>query len=89
MGDRRREGQVLVGFAAETVDLERKAPAKLVAKGCDWIVGNDVSAPGVGMEADRNAVTLWNRAGRVGSLGPVAKTEVAKWLLGQVFGEPR
>ncbi|MEJ6603432.1 MAG: phosphopantothenoylcysteine decarboxylase [Opitutaceae bacterium] len=81
---KRRADQVIVGFAAETSDLETKAPAKLAAKGCDWIVGNDVSAPGVGMEADANTVTLWNRAGRVGSVGPLPKTDVATWLLEQI-----
>lgn len=85
LGTRRRADQIMVGFAAETSDLETKAPAKLAAKGCDWIVGNDVSAPGVGMEADANTVTLWNRAGRVGSIGPVPKADVADWLLEQIF----
>lgn len=88
LGLTRRDDQTLVGFAAETSDLDIKAPAKLVAKGCDWIVGNDVSAPGVGMEADANTVILWNRAGRVGSIGPLAKTEVADWLLEQIVGPP-
>jgi len=48
----RRDEQVLIGFAAETGELEHKAPAKLKAKGCDYVVANDVSAPGVGMESD-------------------------------------
>ncbi len=87
LGQQRRDSQVLVGFAAETGDLEQKAPAKLIAKGCDWIVGNDISAPGVGMEADANFVTLWNRAGRVGSFGPMPKSEIADWLLDQIFGQ--
>ena len=69
-----------MGFAAETHDLDAKAPAKLAAKGCDWMVANDVSAPGVGMESDANAVTLWNRSGRVASRGPAPKTEIAEWL---------
>ncbi|GAB5562227.1 MAG: hypothetical protein SynsKO_38740 [Synoicihabitans sp.] len=82
----RRHDQILVGFAAETFDLEIKAPAKLLTKGCDWIVGNDVSAPGVGMESDANAVTLWNRRGKVGSAGPAPKAAIASWLLGQIVG---
>lgn len=84
LGSQRRADQILVGFAAETSDLENKAPAKLVAKGCDWIVGNDVSAPGVGMEADANAVILWNRGGRVGEIGPLPKNEIAAWLIERI-----
>lgn len=84
LGSKRRADQILVGFAAETSDLENKAPAKLVAKGCDWIVGNDVSAPGVGMEADANTVILWNRGGRVGEIGPLPKNEIAAWLIERI-----
>jgi len=80
LGRRRRPNQIMVGFAAETHDLETKAPAKLLAKGCDWIVANDVSAPGVGMEADTNAVTLWNRSGQVGGKAVAPKAEIAEWL---------
>ena len=35
--------RLVIGFAAETEDLERNARRKLAAKGCDWIVANDVS----------------------------------------------
>jgi phosphopantothenoylcysteine decarboxylase/phosphopantothenate--cysteine ligase len=58
LGARRRPGQVLVGFAAETADLREHAAEKLRRKGVDLIVGNDVSAPGVGFEHDTNAVVL-------------------------------
>ncbi len=46
LGRRRRAGQVLVGFAAETDEVAERAVAKLVAKGVDLMVANDVSAPG-------------------------------------------
>ena len=49
LGRRRRPGQVLVGFAAETDDVPERARAKLVAKGVDLMVANDVSAPRGGL----------------------------------------
>ncbi|RZJ18435.1 MAG: bifunctional phosphopantothenoylcysteine decarboxylase/phosphopantothenate--cysteine ligase CoaBC [Brevundimonas sp.] len=52
---------LVVGFAAETTDLEANARAKLSRKGCDWIVGNDVSDDVFGAES--NAVTLFTRDG--------------------------
>jgi phosphopantothenoylcysteine decarboxylase/phosphopantothenate--cysteine ligase len=62
---RRRTGQVLVGFAAETAspdrardDLRRYAIEKLASKGADLIVANDVAAPGVGFSHDTNAVLI-------------------------------
>ena len=58
LGARKRNGQVLVGFAAETDDLVANATAKLVAKRLDLLVANDVTKPGVGFEHDTNAVTL-------------------------------
>lgn len=63
LGRSRRPGQVIVGFAAETVtgsgqDLRRLARHKLAAKGADLIVANDVAAPGVGFSHDTNAVLI-------------------------------
>jgi len=73
-----RRPRLVVGFAAETGDLEAQARAKLKRKGCDWIVANDVSADGI-MGGDENEVLLvwpqgtdqWPRA---------SKTEVARRL---------
>jgi phosphopantothenoylcysteine decarboxylase / phosphopantothenate---cysteine ligase len=49
--------KLVVGFAAETGEVEKHARAKLKAKGCDWIVANDVSQAGV-MGGDENEVLL-------------------------------
>lgn len=48
----------LVGFAAETRDLEANAREKLRRKGCDLVIANDVSKPGIGFDSDRNEVLL-------------------------------
>jgi phosphopantothenoylcysteine decarboxylase/phosphopantothenate--cysteine ligase len=58
LGARKRPGQTIVGFAAETNDLERNARVKLTRKRADLIVANDVSAPGAGFEHDTNAVVI-------------------------------
>ena len=50
--------KLLIGFAAETENLIANARAKLAAKGCDWIVANDVSEAGGAMGGDENAVTI-------------------------------
>lgn len=82
---RKRPGQVVVGFAAETQHVEDYARRKLVEKHCDWIVANDVSQPGVGMDAADNAVLLMDRGGRVRSFGPAAKRQVAEFILDHVL----
>lgn len=63
LGRRRRPGQVLVGFAAETGDAVARGAAKLAAKGVDLIVVNDVGAPGVGFNHATNAVTILDASG--------------------------
>lgn len=59
LGERKPTGQVLVGFAAETDDLEANAQRKLAAKRLDLIVANDVGAPQTGFQHDTNAVSLF------------------------------
>jgi len=55
---RRRPGQLIVGFAAETTNLMANGRAKLTAKGADAIVVNDVAGEGVGIDSDLNAATF-------------------------------
>jgi len=81
LGRRRRNGQVLVGFAAETEDLPERARAKLVAKGVDLMVANDVSAPQVGFDHDTNAVTIFGADGSITDVPLATKAEVADALV--------
>jgi phosphopantothenoylcysteine decarboxylase/phosphopantothenate--cysteine ligase len=55
---RRRPGQIIVGFAAETENRMENGRAKLLRKGADAIVVNDVTGDGVGIDADLNAATF-------------------------------
>ena len=58
-----RDGKTLIGFAAETRDVEGYARRKLAAKGLDWIVANDVAAEGSGFGPGDNTVLLLGRDG--------------------------
>jgi len=78
LGRRKRPGQVLVGFAAETDDLVANATAKLRAKNLDLVVANDVGMPGVGFEHDTNAVTLLGADGTVREVSLTSKRAVAE-----------
>ncbi len=55
---RKRDSQIIIGFAAETDNVLENARKKLTAKSVDAIVMNDVSRKGIGMDSDRNAVTI-------------------------------
>ena len=56
--------RVVVGFAAETEELERNALGKLRDKQLDLIAGNDVSAPGLGFGSEENALQVYSNEGR-------------------------
>jgi phosphopantothenoylcysteine decarboxylase/phosphopantothenate--cysteine ligase len=84
LGTRRRDGQLLVGFAAETGDggIER-AREKLARKGADLIVHNDVTRPDIGFDANENEVTLVSATGdRV--VDKAAKDVVAAAILDEL-----
>jgi phosphopantothenoylcysteine decarboxylase/phosphopantothenate--cysteine ligase len=85
LGRRRRRGQTLVGFAAETGDLAARAAAKLADKGIDLIVANDVSAPGVGFEHDTNAVVIIADDGSQQEVTLTDKQTVARAVLDAVI----
>jgi phosphopantothenoylcysteine decarboxylase / phosphopantothenate---cysteine ligase len=63
LGARKRFGQTIVGFAAETDEVRKNAAAKLAAKGIDLIVANDVTALGAGFEHDTNQVVIMDADG--------------------------
>ena len=72
-----REGRIVVGFAAESHDVLDAARRKLVQKGCDLLVANDVSREDAGFESDRNAVAFVWPGGAVEELPLLPKPEVA------------
>lgn len=61
LGRRKRPGQLLVGFAAETQNVIENAQKKMSEKNLDMIVSNDVLAPGAGFAVDTNSVTIMAR----------------------------
>jgi phosphopantothenoylcysteine decarboxylase / phosphopantothenate---cysteine ligase len=76
-----RTSQILVGFAAETEQLEAHAKEKLVGKGLDFIVANDVTQEGSGFGSDHNAVLLLSRAGLRKELPLMTKRRLADEIL--------
>ena len=74
---RHKKSQTLVGFAAETDDVEENAREKLIRKGLDFIVANDASA----FDAETNRVTLISSEGKVERLPEMPKIDVAKVIV--------
>jgi phosphopantothenoylcysteine decarboxylase/phosphopantothenate--cysteine ligase len=85
LGARKPPGQTLVGFAAETDDVRQNASRKLVDKGVDMIVANDVTAPGAGFEHDTNRVVILNADGTEREVPLADKRAVARAVLDAVL----
>ena len=79
---------LVVGFAAETNDVEESAKKKIHAKNCDLIVANDVSRADSGMESDENEVTVLFRNGERQKISRASKKIIARELI-KIFSNMR
>ncbi|GIP14473.1 phosphopantothenoylcysteine decarboxylase [Paenibacillus montaniterrae] len=77
----RKTHQLLVGFAAETEQLDVYAMDKLKRKNCDYLVANDVSQDGAGFNYDTNVISIYNTNGLVEQLPLMSKRDAAERLL--------
>lgn len=80
----RKANQTVVGFAAETNDVETYAKKKLIEKDLDFIVANEVGQVGKGFAADSNEVLLIAADGSFVKLGPSSKASIANELISLV-----
>jgi phosphopantothenoylcysteine decarboxylase / phosphopantothenate---cysteine ligase len=76
--------QLLIGFAAESEQLELYAKDKLKRKNLDLIVANNIVQTGAGFQGDTNVVTIFNKNGTTLSLPLMSKKEVASNLLNEI-----
>lgn len=83
LGERKQDGQVLIGFAMETENLIENAQAKLKKKKANWIVANTLTDDESGFESDTNKVHLLGHGKE--SVFEGTKKEVAQRILSQIF----
>jgi len=82
---RKKGDRLLIGFAAETENLEKESRRKLEAKNCDMIVGNLVGGEDSPFEADRNEVVLVSRTGETVAVPRASKREVADRIFDEIL----
>jgi len=80
---RRREGTLVIGFAAETEEMLANGRAKLERKGVDAVVVNDVAASDLGFDSSRNAGIFLKRDGAV-EIPAMTKAEMAERILDEI-----
>jgi phosphopantothenoylcysteine decarboxylase / phosphopantothenate---cysteine ligase len=85
----KKKNQILVGFAAETENVDEYATKKLNAKNADMIVANNVKSEGAGFGSDTNIVTIFKRDGSKIELPLMSKTEVAQKIIEEIAAFPK
>ena len=84
LGKKKRTGQIMVGFAAETENVLENARKKLKSKNLDFIVANDVTMEGAGFATDTNIVTFIDKNGGIAALPQMTKYHVAEAILDRI-----
>ena len=78
---------LVIGFAAETNDVENNAEEKLNNKNCDWIVSNDVSNKKIGFDSDFNEVTIHYKNKKKEKLLYKKKSEISDEIVDKIIDQ--
>ena len=84
IGDNKREGQKVIGFAAETNNLIEYAKEKIVKKNLDYIVANDISKKDIGFGSDDNEVYIIDRHDNIKKIDKSNKNNIAKAIVDEI-----
>lgn len=87
MAQNKKDGQIIVGFAAETQNLIENAKKKITAKNLDFVIANDISDKSIGFSSDENEVFVINKTLSVQKIEKNSKKIIAKQILKAVFNE--
>ena len=79
--------ELVIGFAAETDNVENNAEKKLNNKNCDWIVANDVSNKKIGFSSDFNEVTIYYRDKNKEKLSYKKKSEISDEIVDRIINQ--
>ena len=77
--------RIVIGFAAETNEINENAKEKLSHKNCDWIVANDVSRDDIGFETDMNEVSIFYKNNKVEKLSKTTKSNIASQITRKII----
>lgn len=85
LGRTKREKQIIIGFSAESEDIEKNAQEKLEKKKIDMIVANDITIPDIGFGSDENAVIILTKDRKKEILQRQPKTQIAKYICNKLI----
>lgn len=75
----------IIGFCAESENLIENAKEKIKAKGCDFLIANDISRKDIGFNSDENEVYILDKALNIKKLDKDTKNNIAKRILEEIF----
>lgn len=76
---------LIIGFCAESENLIANAKEKIVKKGCDYLIANDISRKDIGFSSDFNEVTILDKNGGMKKLEKADKKTIAKKILKEIY----
>jgi phosphopantothenoylcysteine decarboxylase/phosphopantothenate--cysteine ligase len=85
LGEKKRGGQVLIGFALETAEEKKHAREKLEKKNADMIILNSLNDAGAGFGHDTNKITIFRKKGKEIGFSVKSKDEVAKDIVDTII----
>jgi phosphopantothenoylcysteine decarboxylase/phosphopantothenate--cysteine ligase len=79
--------KLVIGFAAETNDIQENAQKKLIEKNCDWVIANDVSNNSIGFDSDLNEVSIFYKDNKIKNeiLTIKKKSEISEEIVDRVI----
>jgi phosphopantothenoylcysteine decarboxylase/phosphopantothenate--cysteine ligase len=79
--------KIVIGFAAETNNIQENAKKKLIEKNCDWIIANDVSNRSIGFDSDFNEVSIFYKDNKIKNekLTVKRKSEISEEIIDRVI----
>ena len=81
--------KLVIGFAAETNNINKNAKEKLIEKNCDWLIANNVSDKSIGFESDFNEVTIFYKNKKINSekLSIKKKSEISDEIIDRIINQ--
>lgn len=83
----KKTSQIIVGFCAESENLIQNAKDKIIKKGCDYLIANDISRNDIGFSSDYNEVIILDKTGNTVKLERADKKEIAKQIYEVIYGK--
>ncbi len=79
--------RLVIGFAAETNNVDSNAKKKLIEKNCDWIIANDVSDDSIGFESNYNSVSIFYKNKKRDKIEKMSKEELANNIVEKIINQ--